>query len=390
VFPNFNIYSTPLLILSLQGLIFAVLLLRRYLKKNNSSDLFLFLILAITCYQQTCYTVGFMGWYDTFRNTKINYFLIPLSVAIAPLIYFYIKSITTSKFKFKKKDWWHFAPAILLVVYRFSIYAYDAAQPGFEDTQNGILKLSLDEPLVMPFVNAFSTGQMLLYLAFTFQLFYNYRHKINQYFSNTYKLELNWILSFLVVFSFLFLYGTVQTFVDFQITDLDYIQKWWLIFFTGLAIIYVGIKGYFTDTTKLKKLDFSFSPQRITIPDTEEKQEVKTVSTEDIENVRKLMEVDEAYLNPELNLSELAQQAQMSRAQLSETINSGFQKNFNDFVNMYRVEAFKNKIKEDKHKQFSILGIAHECGFNSKATFNRVFKKLTNNSPTEYLRSQTK
>jgi len=390
VFPNFNIYSTPLLILTLQGLIFAVLLLRRYLKKNNSSDLFLFFILAITCYQQTCYTVGFMGWYDTFRNTKINYFLIPLSIAIAPLIYFYIKSITTSKFEFKKKDWLHFAPAILLIVYRLSIYAYDASQPGFADTQNGILKLSLDEPLVMPFVNAFSTGQMLLYLAFTFQLFYNYRHKINQYFSNTYKLELNWILSFLVVFCFLFLYGTIQTFVDFQITDLDYMQKWWLMFFTGLAIIYVAIKGYFTDTTKLKKLDFSFSPQRITIPDAEEKQEVKTVSTEDIENVRKLMEVDEAYLNPELNLSELAQQAQMSRAQLSETINSGFQKNFNDFVNMYRVEAFKNKIKEDKHKQFSILGIAHECGFNSKATFNRVFKKLTNNSPTEYLRSQTK
>ena len=390
MFPNFNIYSTPLLILTLQGLIFAVLLLRRYLKKNNSSDLFLFFILAITCYQQTCYTVGFMGWYDTFRNTKINYFLIPLSIAIAPLIYFYIKSITTSKFEFKKKDWLHFAPAILLIVYRLSIYAYDASQPGFADTQNGILKLSLDEPLVMPFVNAFSTGQMLLYLAFTFQLFYNYRHKINQYFSNTYKLELNWILSFLVVFCFLFLYGTIQTFVDFQITDLDYMQKWWLMFFTGLAIIYVAIKGYFTDTTKLKKLDFSFSPQRITIPDAEEKQEVKTVSTEDIENVRKLMEVDEAYLNPELNLSELAQQAQMSRAQLSETINSGFQKNFNDFVNMYRVEAFKNKIKEDKHKQFSILGIAHECGFNSKATFNRVFKKLTNNSPTEYLRSQTK
>lgn len=390
MFPNFNIYSTPLLILTLQGLIFAVLLLRRYFKKNNISDLFLFSILALTCYQETCYTIGFMGWYDTFRNTKVNYFLIPMSVAIAPLIYFYVKSITTSKFEFKKKDWWHFVPAILLVVYRFSIYAYDASQPEFEDTQNGVMKLSLDEALVMPFVDVFSTGQMLLYLAFTFQLFYNYRHKINQYFSNTYKLELNWILSFLVVFSFLFLYGTIQTFVEFQITDLDYIQKWWLMFFTGLVIIYIGIKGYFTDTTKLKKLDFSFSPQRITIPDTEEKQEVKTISTEDIENVRKLMEVDEAYLNPELNLSELAQQAKMSRAQLSETINSGFKKNFNDFVNMYRVEAFKNKIKEDKHKQFSILGIAHECGFNSKATFNRVFKKLTNNSPTEYLRSQTK
>ena len=45
-------------------------------------------------------------------------------------------------------------------------------------------------------------------------------------------------------------------------------------------------------------------------------------------------------------------------------------------------------LKEDKHKQLSLLGIAQECGFNSKATFNRVFKKLTNYSPTEYLKSQ--
>ena len=101
------------------------------------------------------------------------------------------------------------------------------------------------------------------------------------------------------------------------------------------------------------------------------------------------MEDNRVYLNPELNLSDLAQQANMSRGQLSEIINSGFNKNFNDFVNMYRVNAFKSMIKENKHKQLSLLGIAQECGFNSKATFNRVFKKLTNHSPTEYLKSTT-
>jgi AraC-like DNA-binding protein len=80
----------------------------------------------------------------------------------------------------------------------------------------------------------------------------------------------------------------------------------------------------------------------------------------------------------------------MSRAQLSEVINVGFHKNFNDFVNMYRVEAFKRMLLEDRQKQLSLLGMAFECGFNSKATFNRVFKKLTSTSPTEYLHSQAK
>ena len=76
MFPDFNRWSLPLLILVLQGLIFVVLLLSRYYKKRNISDLFLGLILLLTCYSQICYTVGFMGWYDEFRTTKINYFLI--------------------------------------------------------------------------------------------------------------------------------------------------------------------------------------------------------------------------------------------------------------------------------------------------------------------------
>ena len=63
------------------------------------------------------------------------------------------------------------------------------------------------------------------------------------------------------------------------------------------------------------------------------------------------METDKAYLNPELNLSDLAKMANMSRGQLSEIVNTTFDKNFNDFVNGYRVEAFKNMLKENKHQQ---------------------------------------
>lgn len=388
MFPNFNAYSTPLLILAIQGLIFAVLLLIRYFKKKNHSDLFLGLILLLTSYSQTCYMLGFMGWYDTFRTTKINYFLYNIAIALAPLIYFYIKCITQSKFRFKKRYWWHFAPALFIILYRFTIFTYDALQPGFNDTQNGYLKIHLDEAYFQPVMSFIEFPYMLLYLAFTFQLFYNYRKKIIQYFSNTFKLELNWILSFLVLFTIGFLYDTIQTIIGSFVTDLNYNQRWWLNLYTALVTLYVGIKGYFTDTTKLKKLDFSFSPSRVTIPDSEETYEIKSVSDDDITTVQHLMQVKKAYLNPELNLSDLAKQANMTRAQLSEVINSGFGKNFNDFVNEYRVNAFKHMLQEGKHKQLSLLGVAFECGFNSKATFNRVFKKLTSFSPTQYLNSE--
>lgn len=85
-FPDFNIHSATLLVFVLQGLLLITFLFVRYLKTKNISNLFLSLILLIICYEQISYTIGFMGWYNMFRNTKINYFLIPMGVALAPLI----------------------------------------------------------------------------------------------------------------------------------------------------------------------------------------------------------------------------------------------------------------------------------------------------------------
>ncbi len=386
-FPSFNLYSTPLLLLVLQAFIFAFLLLVRYFKKKHISALILSLLIFITGYHRTSYTIGFMDWYDTFRNTKINYWLIALSLAIGPLLYFYIKSITTSNFKFRKKDFLHFIPVCLYIVYKISIFIYDAAQPGFEDTQNGYLKVFLDEKYVGPLIGVVENLQMLLYLAFTIQLYYVYRKKIQHFFSNTYSLELNWIRNFLFIYSFLFLYSLFQGVIGSVITELHWTQRWWYHFFTAVAIIYIGIKGYFTDTSKLNNLNFSVSVKETT----------STLSTElssDVignkKKIKEFMAEEKPFLNPDLNLTQLSQMLKIPASIISETINSGFDKNFNDFVNSYRVKEVQKMLKEGKQQQLSLLGIAYECGFNSKATFNRVFKKLTNTSPSQYSASQNK
>lgn len=383
-FPDFNIWSSPLLILVLQGLVLIALLLSKFFKGKNVSHLFLAMILIIVCYEQICYTVGFMGWYQEFPYTKINYWLIPMSLALAPMIYFYLRSVTTSNFVFRKKDWLHFVPAISLILYRVVIYSYDAFQPGFNDNQNGYLKIHLDEPIVQPLLMFLEFAQMLLYLAFTFQLFYQYRKKITAYFSNTYKYELNWLLSFLLVFTVLFLYGSLQDIIGALITDLSYTQRWWLNLLMAVATIYIGIKGLYTDISRLSQLEFNFTPEPNPYPVTPEEFQVNPV---EMEKIRKLMEDEKPYLDPELNLVVLAQQSGMNRAELSQLINSGFQMNFNDFVNGYRIEEVKKQLSEGKQEQLSLLGIALECGFNSKATFNRVFKKITHISPTEFLKT---
>lgn len=382
-FPDFNIHSTPLLMFVLQGLLLITFLFVRYLKTKNISDLFLSLILLIICYEQISYTIGFMGWYNMFRNTKINYFLIPMGVALAPLIYLYVKAITTSKFKFRKTDWLHFILAFSLILFRLVIYFYDSLQPGFDETQNGILKLSLDEPIIQPILIFVSFAQMLLYLAFTFQLFYNYRKLIIDYFSNTYKLELNWILSFLIAFTLLFLYSSLQDIVGSLIVEINYEQRWWLNIFMALIVLYVGVKGYFTKTTKLNKLPFTFTTNLDLIA--RQKDEDLPFLASDLDKVTDFMKNKKPYLNPDLNLSDLSISLNFTRAELSKIINTGFGKNFNDFINEYRVNAFKAKLESGEHQQLSLLGIAYDCGFNSKATFNRVFKKITQSSPTEFL-----
>ena len=324
-----------------------------------------------------------MGWYNMFRNTKINYFLIPMGVALAPLIYLYVKAITTSKFKFRKTDWLHFILAFSLILFRLVIYFYDSLQPGFDETQNGILKLSLDEPIIQPILIFVSFAQMLLYLAFTFQLFYNYRKLIIDYFSNTYKLELNWILSFLIAFTLLFLYSSLQDIVGSLIVEINYEQRWWLNIFMALIVLYVGVKGYFTKTTKLNKLPFTFSTNLDFIA--RQKDEDLPFLASDLDKVTDFMKNKKPYLNPDLNLSDLSISLNFTRAELSKIINTGFGKNFNDFINEYRVNAFKAKLESGEHQPLSLLGIAYDCGFNSKATFNRVFKKITQSSPTEFL-----
>ena len=386
VFPTFNFYGSSLLILSLQGLIFGVLIFTRYLKEKNLSDLLLAIVLFITCYHQTAYTIGFLGWYDTYRTTKINYYLVNLSLILAPFIFFYIKSILSASFKFRRQHIWHFIPGVIFIITKVIILLYDRLQPGFDDVQNGPLVVSFQWKYLDPIVFFISTLQMLLYLAFSFQLLYLFRDKVRSYFSNTYKLELRWLQTFLIAYTILYLFNSFQTVINSMIVDLSWTQEWWYYLLSGISIIYVGVKGYYTDLSELKSVDFA----SFQIEAKEEKQQKLSVSEDLIDRKEKLtsfINENKSYLNPNLTLNSLADELGTSREELSETVNQGFNSRFNDFINHYRVKATKQMIDEGKHERLSLLGLAYEAGFNSKATFNRAFKKEEKVSPSEYLNS---
>jgi len=97
------------------------------------------------------------------------------------------------------------------------------------------------------------------------------------------------------------------------------------------------------------------------------------------------METEKPYLEPKLTLSSLADELEISANHLSQVINQYEEKNFFDFVNSYRVEEYKERATDPAYQNFSILAIALDSGFNSKSSFNQVFKKFTGKTPSQYL-----
>ena len=88
--------------------------------------------------------------------------------------------------------------------------------------------------------------------------------------------------------------------------------------------------------------------------------------------------------DPELTLPSLAAKLTVPVHELSRIINLGLKKNFNDFINELRVQEVSRKMRQPAYDQLTLLGIAYESGFNSKTTFNRVFRELTGKSAAEY------
>lgn len=97
-----------------------------------------------------------------------------------------------------------------------------------------------------------------------------------------------------------------------------------------------------------------------------------------------VMETEKPYMDGELTLSKLAERLSMPASHLSQTINERLKQSFSDFVNAYRVEEMKRRLLDPALSRYSILGIAEEVGFNSKSSFNAVFKKHTNMTPSEF------
>ena len=96
------------------------------------------------------------------------------------------------------------------------------------------------------------------------------------------------------------------------------------------------------------------------------------------------MEKYKPYLNPDFCMADFSEQIGVSGHLISEVTNGLMKQNFFDYVNNYRVEEFKNLLKDPEKKNEKLMFLAYEVGFNSRTTYNNAFKKFTGKTPSEY------
>ena len=99
------------------------------------------------------------------------------------------------------------------------------------------------------------------------------------------------------------------------------------------------------------------------------------------------MEEEEPYLDSSLSMHELAGQLNMKVKDLSLLINHTLNQHFFDFINHYRISRAMELLRDPKNKQLTVLEVLYEVGFNSKSSFNTLFKKQTGLTPTQFRKS---
>ncbi|SEB46935.1 AraC-type DNA-binding protein [Tenacibaculum sp. MAR_2009_124] len=232
-------------------------------------------------------------------------------------------------------------------------------------------------------------GHAFLYTLLSYLKIRKHQRKINLFSSNISEIDLNWLVYIIGAIIFTSITIAIFNSIYFGLPLNLYAN----IIMLGIAffIAYHSLrqKEIFPKNEKHRK-------EVISIEKDEKKFDIikrKLIEDEDLVRLKSklnsLMKESELYLNHDVNLASLSEEMKVTTHQLSYIINKGFNQNFFQFINTYRVQKAKELLSDTSTDKLSILGIAYESGFSSKTTFNTTFKKLTNQTPSEFKKQRS-
>lgn len=390
-------------------------------------------------------------YYLAITDLDLNYpFLLalgsPLPLIQGPLLFLYTAALTNQLPTNRCKIFFHFIPIIIIYIVFIPFYMLDNQQKTEVYLQHG---KGFEIQILVNLILIYTSG--IVYVIWSLFLLRKHRKNILEQFSDIEKINLNWLRYLIIGMSSIWLfvfygnddliYGSVVLFVAFigyygikqvgiftynysynnevdnlillkkenetnvidvvlSSTDSVYSSDNYLINSNEQEVTLLTNQNHSTvelDISVTQKIPVGEQNSDVIIEniqvviETKKKYQKSGLSDLDASTIHKkltdLMSSEKTFKNPELTLVELSQLLNVHPNILSQVINTLENKNFYDYINDKRVEEFKTIVVLPKNKKYTLLSLALECGFNSKTTFNRNFKKSTGLSPTEYLKS---
>jgi AraC-like DNA-binding protein len=318
-----------------------------------------------------------------------------------PLLYLHTKYLISGQEKFQLNDLWHFLPLFLSMIahLKFFLLSGDIKLVLLENPTGYLHYLQVFSDEVVVF-------QGFIYTFLSLKLIKSHKIDIKNFESTIVKRRIN-LLEIAVKINLLaWIIGAVGLHLDYLGMDLgfDYFALSYLAFVGVIYFIsYASFKNleiFKVDMTSgglmgKSRINVLFNQNLSGKIDTSQSIKTEAISTNSLDNPRLLQlnehllnyMVDERpFLNSDLNLVDLAESLGVSRNDLSSVINSFHGKNFYEFINYYRVEEVKRLMKDSLNKSLKMTNYGYDSGFNSKASFYRIFKQITKKSPMEYYR----
>jgi len=379
---QFNFWSIIILLGAVQGFFLSAYFLLK--KENRTSNKWLaFLLIAVSLHLLE-YAADITGL--TLQWPVLIAITYPLLFLMGPFYYAYCRNLLDKPAKFSYKSILHLLPSLIVLLLMFPFYTMDAntkLRSLRAMTDGNYLKIPVEQLVFM----GCHVIQTVVYIFASFKFIMKKKIELKDVSSDVVVIKkLEWLNQFNKLFAVYFLLYFIL------IVVLSFLNKY-QVQFDYILLLIISVSMYAIGYSAINTPDIFKAIPDVVLKTPETDEEPLQEDSEKPEKISELkekllyvMQVNKPYLKSDLKISDLANLLSVPAYQLSRLINSEFFVNFYDFINKYRVEEAKKLLIEDAHK-YKILSIGYEVGFNSKATFNRVFKKFTNFTPSAFKES---